>query len=180
MNERRQTYRPEKEAIVAELRERAAQSRYFFVTGFQGLTVAATSDLRGRLRKGQSRLQVVPNRLLRQAAMGTPAEALAAGLKGDTALVTGAGDPVDAAKTLLDFSKANDKLKLRLALVEGSLLQPDDIRALAALPPRPVLLAQLLGTLQAAPTGLVRALSEKLASLVRVLQAAQDRKAQAA
>jgi large subunit ribosomal protein L10 len=91
------------------------------------------------------------------------------------ALVT--GDPVAPAKALVEFAKANQAFKLKAGMLDGKLLQPADVKALAELPSREVLLAKLLGTLNAPTSNFVGVLAAMPRSLVQVLSAIKDQKA---
>ena len=167
--------RPEKQAQLEEIRDRVAASPYVLLADYTGLNSGMTSDLRGRLRKAGARMQVVPNRLFRKAVQAQ-GEALQEFLKGSTAMVTGGGDVVEIAKTLFQFHKENKMPVLKAGAFEGRVLTAEDVAALAALPPKPVLQAMFLGTLVAPMSGLVGVLQQKLASLVYVLKAVQDKK----
>ena len=95
-------------------------------------------------------------------------------LKGQTAIVTGEEDICAAAKVLKEFAEENSKPALRSGLLDGKYLSPQQIAGLAELPPKPVLLAQLLGVLNAPGSKLVRTLNEPGAALARLLQAKAD------
>lgn len=168
--------RPEKQAIVAEFETRLKNAEYLFFADYTGLSMAMTDDLRGRLRKSGARLQVVRNRLLRQAARRQGLTALDVDIAGPTAVVAGRGDVVEAAKVLTGFIKEKDKPVLKLGYLEGSLLSVADVQALASLPAKPVLQAKLLGTLAAPMSRLVGVMQQKMSSLLYVLKAAQEQK----
>jgi large subunit ribosomal protein L10 len=92
-------------------------------------------------------------------------------------MVVGAGDAVEAAKALVDFIKSNNQIPvLKMGALGARALTADDIKTLAALPGRPVLLAQFLGTLAAPMSDLVGVLEQKLTSVVYVLKAAQEKR----
>jgi large subunit ribosomal protein L10 len=169
--------RPEKRSVVNELQARHPAGGFFILADYTGLNSGATLELRRRLRGAQARVQVVPNRLFKKALGGDRAKTHQAALEGPTAVIRGEGDVVETAKTLADFSKEFKRLVVKGGEMDGRVLSAADVIALAALPPRPVLLGQFLGTLVAPMSGLVGVLQQKLASVVYVLKAAADRKA---
>ena len=172
--------RPEKLAIVREIQEQLAGASFAILTDFTRMDTAKTAALRRKLRETGARFQVVPNRLFRVVAKELNYTGLEAALVGPTALVYGAGDVAATAKALREFIKANDKVPVvKLGQLDGAVLQPADIEALAAMPPKKVLQGILVGTLAAPMSGLVGVLSQKLASLVYVLKAAADKKSAA-
>ena len=170
--------RPEKEAVVGEIRTRVAGSKYIFLADYKGMNSGRTTELRRRLRKAGARFQVVPNRLLRQA-VGTSGPDFGTSLLGPTAMVVGTGDVVEVAKTLAGFAREFTQPGLKGGALEGRFITADQIRSLATLPAKPVLQAILLGTLLAPATSLACVLNQKLASLVYVLQASKEQKEKA-
>ncbi len=174
------TYRPEKEAIVEEIRRGVSASSFVFLADFKGLSVARAAELRKRLRPLQARFQVVPNRLFQQAVRDLPAAALKPMLKGPTAMVTGRGDAVEIAKALRDFAKETQSGAAKGGCLDGALLSPAEVTALAALPGKSALRAMMVGTLAAPLRGFVGVLNQKLASLIYVLKAAEEKKGKAA
>jgi large subunit ribosomal protein L10 len=150
---------------------------------YQGLTANVFNAFRAKLTEPSINgvCRVVPNTLLRVAAGQLGMDALAnTPLAGDTALISGSGDPVALAKAVREFAKGRDQVKVKLAVVEGTLLSEADTYALADLPAREVLLAQLLGLLQAPAGQLVRVLNAKVASIVYVLNDYCTKKGQVA
>jgi large subunit ribosomal protein L10 len=171
--------RPEKEAIVREIREQLAGATFAFLTDFTRMDTAKTAALRRALRDTDARFQVVPNRLFRVVAKELGYTGIEAGLKGPTALVFGAGDVAATAKTLREFIKANKVPAVKLGQLDGATLSAADIEALATLPSKKVMQGILVGTIAAPMSNLVGVMSQKLASLVYVLQAAADKKSAA-
>jgi large subunit ribosomal protein L10 len=98
-------------------------------------------------------------------------------LGGPTALVLGGADPVAAAKVLADFAREHEKPSIRVGLVEGRTVTPEQVKLLAALPSKPELLAQLGGALQAPLAGFVGALNGLLYMMVGALEALHDKRA---
>lgn len=173
--------RAEKTQLVHDIRALIESSPSLFLMGYKGLKAADFRALRAALVACGSECHVIPNRLLAIAAADAGVGALAgAELKLDTAMVSGGVDPVAVARVLRDFAKTHDKAVLKMAVVEGKLVSGADAVALANLPPREVLQAQLLGLLQAPATQLARVLNAKMASVVYVLNAYLSQKEKAA
>ncbi len=174
--------RSEKTQMVQEVMDLINRKPIILIT-YKGLTANVFNAFRAKLAEPSLNAvcRVVPNTLLRVAAGQLGMDALAnTPLAGDTALVSGAGDPVALAKAVREFAKGRDQVKIKLSVVEGSLLSEADTYALADLPPREVLLAQVLGLLQAPAQQLVRVLNAKVASIVYVLKAYGDKQTKAA
>ena len=172
--------RPEKEAIVREIKEHLSGATFAILTDFTRMDTAKTAALRKKLRETDARFQVVPNRLFRVVAKELDYAGIEAGLKGPTALVYGAGDVAATAKALREFIKGNNKVPVvKLGQLEGAALTAADIEALATMPPKKVLQGMLVGTIAAPMSNLVGVMSQKLASLVYVLKAAAEKKSAA-
>jgi large subunit ribosomal protein L10 len=169
--------REEKKQMVQEL-ESLLQGRSAILITYQGLTANAFNGFRGEVASEQinGSCHVVKNAILKKAAEALGLDALAqAELSGDTALVSGT-DAVALAKAVKKFATGNDKVKVKLSFVEGALLSAKETMALAELPSREVVLAQLLGLLQAPASGIVRAINAKVASILYVLNAVSKKK----
>jgi large subunit ribosomal protein L10 len=152
------------------------EQSYFFLISYQGLNVAQINTLRSKLVKAGATCQVLKNTYIRLGLLNNGFTIPASWqLSGDTAVVFGTQDPCPVAKELKEFNKLNDKVVLKGGMVDGQLLSAADALAVADLPPKEVLQAQLLGVLQAVPTNLVRVLNAKLASIVHVIQAYRDK-----
>jgi large subunit ribosomal protein L10 len=169
--------RPEKQAIVREIQEHLSRATFAILTDFTGMDTAKTAALRRKLRETGARYQVVPNRLFRVVAKELNYTGLEPALVGPTAIVYGAGDVAATAKALREFIKGNNKIPVvKLGHMEGAVLQPADVEALAVMPPKKVLQGMLVGTIAAPMSNLVGVMSQKLASLVYVLKAAAEKK----
>ncbi len=169
--------RNNKEQVVAELAERLGTAKAAFLADYRGLNVDKVNKLRSDLRNAGVEYRVVKNTLLRLAAKGTGAECLKEHLQGPTAIAIAQDDPVAPAKVLTEFAKANDKFELKVGALDGKLLSIEEIKALSELPSREVLLAKVLGSLNAPATNFVGVLAAIPRSLVQVLAAIQDKKA---
>ncbi|MCE9520003.1 MAG: 50S ribosomal protein L10 [Verrucomicrobia bacterium] len=168
----------EKSIMIDHLLQKVNASPFMFVVDYGGLTVDKFEELRKRLRGAGAELHVYKNTLVKKAAERAqlPAE-LGAVLTGQTAIVTGEKDVCATAKVMKTFSSEFERPKMKAGVLDGKYLTPDGIKVLADLPAREVLLAQLLGVLQAPASQLVRLLNEPAASLARVIQAKGDQAA---
>lgn len=164
----------QKQKIVAALREKFETAKVVIVTDYKGLDVAQMNDLRRKLREAEVEYQVVKNTMLTRASQDTDAAQLVDTFKGPSAIALAYTDPVAPAKVLMQFSKDNDKLEIKAGVMNGKLLDLAAIGALSKLPSREELLAQVLGTMNAVPQGLVRALADAPRRLVNVLNAIKD------
>lgn len=162
----------EKSIMIEHLLQKVNASPFMFVVDYAGLTVDKFEELRKRLRGAGAEMHVYKNTLVKKAAerASLPGE-IGASLTGQTAVVTGAKDVCAAAKVMKTFAGEFERPKMKAGILDGKYLSPEGIKALADLPSREVLLAQLLGVLQAPASKLVRLLNEPAASLARVLQA---------
>jgi len=160
----------EKTEVVAALRERLERAQIMILARPHGLSVAEATDLRRAIRACAGEYKVAKNTLTRRAFGETAYASLLPLLEGPTALVFGYEDPVAVAKALVGYAKkAQEKLQIRGAVLEGSVLDTAEVGALAELASLEQLRATLLGVLQAPAQRLVRVLAEPGASLARVL-----------
>lgn len=169
--------RSSKEKMVADLAEQLVSVKAAFLADYRGLNVEKLNQLRVELRNAGAEYRVVKNTLLRLAAKGTTVECLDAELSGPTAMALASGDPVAPAKVLSEFAKNNEKFQLKAGALEGKRLSVEDIKALADLPSREVLLAKMLGSINAPVSNFVGVLAAVPRSLVQVLGAIQEKKA---
>jgi large subunit ribosomal protein L10 len=170
--------RTEKEKIVADLHERLGQSQAVFLADFTGLNVESVNKLRRDLRQRGDEFQVVKNTLLRRAAQDTPAAGLTESLLGPCGITISYQDPVASAKVLADFAKDREKFVFKGGVLQGKTIAGEAVGQLAKMPPREVLLGQMLSSLVAVPTGLVSALSGIIQKLLLTLKALEEEKAQ--
>lgn len=165
-----------KQEIVGELKDKFAKSKVVIATNYIGLNVAEMNSLRRKLRESGSEYHVVKNTLLHRASEGNAAEPLREFYQQNTAVALSYSDPVAPAKILVEFAKDNPKLIIKAGALNGKLVSANGIKALADLPPRDVLLGQLLSVMNGVPISLVRVLSGVQQQLVNVLLAIQDQK----
>jgi large subunit ribosomal protein L10 len=170
--------RPEKATIVADLQQKLNATPFLFVADYAGLTVDKFGDLRTRLASVGARCHVVKNTFLRRAAKEAGYPELGE-LTGQNAIVVGDKDVAAAAKVLKSFTAEFQKPTVKAGVVDRMVVSGEQIKAIAELPSREVLLATLLGVLQAPATKLVRVLKEPASALARILhtKATQEKEA---
>ncbi|MBQ0959194.1 50S ribosomal protein L10 [Ideonella sp. 4Y11] len=155
--------RNEKAAVIEEVAAQAAKSQTLALAEYRGLTVEALNKLRVDARAKGVYLHVLKNTLARRAVAGTPFEAASESMVGP--LIYGfSEDAVAAAKVIADFAKGNDKLVIKAGAYAGKALDADGVKALASIPSKEVLLAQIAGLLMSPVqrmAGVLAALSEK-------------------
>ena len=152
----------EKIDAVSDLRGRLHGVKTVLLTEYRGLTVQQISELRKQLRAVSAEYKVVKNRLAKIAISASELQVLTPQLTGPLALVVSKDDPVAVAKTVSTFARTNQALTIKGGYVDGRLMAPDALRALAELPSKDTLRAQLVG-----------ANSGPLTQLVGLLQAPQ-------
>jgi large subunit ribosomal protein L10 len=161
-----------KEAVVTELTEKLRAAHAFYLTDFSGLNVKSITDLRRRLRKAGVEYLVVKNTLAERALQGSALPDIAEHFRGPTAIAIGHKDPVTPAKVLSDFAREHDnKPVVKGGIVERRAVTAAQIDALAKLPPREELLAQLAGALAAPMAQLAYMLQAKLYEMAGLLDA---------
>ena len=153
----------EKQAVVTEVSAQVAQAQTIVLAEYRGIGVAEITQLRANARKAGVYFHVLKNTLARRAVQGTPFAGLADKMVGPLVYSISA-DAVAAAKVVYDFAKANDKLVVKAGAFNGKLLDTAAVNALATIPSREVLLAQLCGLLQSPLSGLARVLGAVAAS----------------
>jgi large subunit ribosomal protein L10 len=158
------------EQLVVDIREADA----IFAVDYRGISVAGAAALRGKLREADTRFRVVKNTLTERAADEAGVEALRPMLSGPTALAFVRGDAALAAKALNDVARETNLLEFKGGLMNGDVLSPDDMRAIARLPAREVLYGQLVGLAASPITGLARAMGSMISGLAIALGAIRD------
>jgi large subunit ribosomal protein L10 len=167
--------RPEKASIVSDLAEKLTRSPFVLVTDYQRMKVDQFGDLRNRLALAGAEVRVVKNSFLKRAMTDSGLPDVADKLSGQTAIVMGERDVAPVAKILKTFAAEFKVAALKIGVIDKSVLSAQEIEALADLPSREVLLAQLLGLLMSPATKLVRLLNEPAASLARLLNAKAEK-----
>ena len=159
----------QKTKAVQHLEKEAKESKGLIVTSFKALKTVEFNEMRAKLRPLKTEYRVVKNSLTRIALKNAGMAELAEMLQGPTALVIERGDTLAATKALFEFARTHENLKINGGILDGKVLSGKDLKAIASLPSREVLLAQLLGTLQAPMVGLVSVLQAPMRDLVGVL-----------
>ena len=162
--------RSDKVATVAELVERFRGADAVLLTEYRGLTVAQLKTLRRGLGEG-AHYAVVKNTLAALAAKEVGLDFLESDLKGPTAIAFVTGDPVEAAKVLRDFAKANPLLVIKAGVLDGKALSAEDITKLADLESREVLLAKAAGAMKGKLNQAVSLFAAPLSQTARVIDA---------
>ena len=165
---------PAKEKVVADLRERIRGASFAVLTDFRGLRVGEMSDLRRRVRQAGGNLHIAKNSLLRIAAESEGIEDVRDLFLGPTSVAYAQGDEVALAKALIDYSKGSPSFTIKGGLLDKKYLEAAQIQQLATLPPRDVLVAQVVGGMQSPIYGLVCVLNATISSLVHVLNARSE------
>jgi large subunit ribosomal protein L10 len=154
---------------VEELKGRLDGVKTVMLAEYRGLTVAQISDLRKQLKAVSAEYKIVKNRLARLAIASSGVAGLGTALTGPTGMVLVKGDPVSVAKALQTFARTNQALVVKLGIVEGQTLEPAGLKALADLPSREALRAQLVGALNGPLTQLVSLLQAPHRELAYIL-----------
>lgn len=170
-----------KQAVVADIKEKLCSAKGAVLTSYRGLTVAQDTVLRSKLREAGVEYRVVKNTMTRIAAKEAGIEGLDQYLEGTTALAVSTTDPVAPAKVISDFIKENKldkegKLEVKAGLVEGKVIDANSVKALAALPAREVLIAQVLAGMQSPIVGLVNVLQGSIRNVVYAIDAVRKQK----
>ena len=164
--------RPEKVAVVEEIREKLAGADAAVLTEYRGLKVSELAALRGALRPAGTEFKIFKNTLARRAAEEAGLSELIPMLEGPTAIAFVSGDAVLAAKALRDFGRTNQALIVKGGLLGTKILTSGEVAALADVAPREVLLARLAGGFQAPlvkAAGLFQAFTRNMAYGVKAL-----------
>jgi large subunit ribosomal protein L10 len=162
--------KPEKAAAIAALTDRFRSANAAVLTEYRGLTVAQLTELRSTIRE-HATYAVVKNTLTEISAKEAGVTAFDGQLSGPSAIAFITGDPVEAAKGLRDFAKANPLLVIKAGVLDGKALSPAEINKLADLESREVLLGKLAGAMQASLTNAVRLFAAPLSQTARVVEA---------
>jgi large subunit ribosomal protein L10 len=168
----------EKEQIISDLHRQVEKVKAVVLTNYRGLNVEQMNHLRQRLREEKISFNVVKNTLMKLASRGTDLEKLNDYFEGPTAIAVAYENPVSLAKILSDFQKTQPLLEIKAGMIEGKVTPPEEVKALASMPSREVLLAQVLGEIQTPGVQLAGVLLSVLQQVVNVIQARVDQLAQ--
>ncbi|MGE5551426.1 MAG: 50S ribosomal protein L10 [Bacteroidota bacterium] len=169
--------RPEKEATVAEVKERLQRAKVVVLADYRGLNVGEVTELRRRLREAGVEYKVIKNTLATRAAQEAAIDGLDAFLVGPTAMAFGYDDPAAPAKILAAFAREHKNLALKAGVLEGRAIDQAQVKALADLPSREQLLGMVAGMFQAPFRGLVTVLSGPMRNLAYGLEALRKQRA---
>src|SRR5262245_38443237 len=161
--------RAEKVESVATIESELGRAKVAVLAEYRGLTAGEMNRLRKAVREANGRCRVAKNTLAKRAASSSRYEKVAPLLQGPLALILGFEDPVAVAKLAVKFADELPKLQIKGAVLDGKVLPLPEVKALATLPSREVLFAQLLGLLQAPAGRLLRTLNEPAAGLARLV-----------
>jgi large subunit ribosomal protein L10 len=168
--------RDQKAAAIAEIATHIDESHAVFAVDYRGISVPQVAELRGKLRDADATFKVVKNSLTERAADEAGAETLKEYLNGPTALTFVRGDVATAAKAIADYGRATQLLPFKGGLMDGAVIDVDQIRSLSRLPSRDVLYGQLVGIVASPVSGLVRTLSALVGGLASALGQVRDKK----
>jgi large subunit ribosomal protein L10 len=166
--------REQKAAAVAEIAENIREAQAVFAVDYRGLSVPQAGELRSRLRAADARFSVVKNTLTERAADEAGAESLKELLEGPTALTFVRGDAAAAAKALRDYARETELLPFKGGFMDGNPLSAEDIGAIARLPSKEQLIAQLVGAVAYPIGGLARTLNQLIGGLAVALGQIQE------
>lgn len=163
--------RKDKEAVVDELREKLTSARSVFLTDFSGINVKSVNELRRKFRGASVEYLVAKNTLIKRAVAGTALDQLDPFLNGPTAMVVSRDEGVQAAKVIDQFVRDHQSFHVKVGVLAEKLVDAGQVKVIANLPSREVLLAKVLGTMNAPIANFVFVLNETVARSVRTLDA---------
>ncbi len=168
----------EKAEIISDLKDRFTRAKGAVVAEYSGLTVENLTELRVSFNKSDLDFTVVKNTLARKALEGTPTALIHDSLTGQVAVAMGYDDPVVLAKAVLDYAKSKEEtFKIRMGLIEGKVCNLDQLKSVALLPGRDVLLGQLAGVMQAPTQKLAGLMANTITRFAYALEALKAQKA---
>ncbi len=168
--------RDQKAATIERLVVDIEHAEAIFAVDYRGISVPQAAELRAKLREADATFKVVKNSLTERAADEAGAEDLKALLAGPTALTFVRGDAALAAKAIADYARATQLLPFKGGLMNGDVLDAEQIRSISRLPSRDVLFGQLVGVVASPITGLVRSLGGLIGGLAVALGQVQEKK----
>ncbi|MBY0471060.1 50S ribosomal protein L10 [bacterium] len=171
----------EKTELAASLKDKFSKAHVAIFADYKGLSATQADELRKELRSKNTEVKVLKNNiarlLTREGQMGPDAQGLMDRMVGPTLVAFSYGDPAATAKAIHKFAEANEALKLKESLLGAKRISAAEVEELAKLPAKEVLLAKLLGTLNAPVTNFVSVLAAVPRGLVTVLSAIEKKKA---
>lgn len=167
-----------KEREISSLNEKLGRAKAAFVTSFRGMPVSEITEMRAKLRKENVEYKVIKNRLFTIASRGTDYEGITDVVDGPTGIAFAYGDPVGAAKVLVETLKIDSPFLIRGGFIGTERVDERQIKTLSKLPPRDVLLAKLIGSALSPVQRWVNVLSAVPRNFVQVLAALRDKKSE--
>jgi large subunit ribosomal protein L10 len=168
-----------KEQVVKEIEQKVNAASLIVFSDYRGLNVEEVTELRNKLRVPGVEFKVLKNTMMRFALKNAGYEDMAEQVQGPNAVLFSNDDVVGPAKTIFEFMRQHPNLEIKFGLLEGQSVSAEKIKALADLPPREVLVAQVLGTMQAPITSFVRVLNANITGLARALDQIREQKEKA-
>lgn len=165
-----------KAQVVAAIKEKLEQSQSVVIVDYRGLTVEEDTELRKQLRQAGVEYKVLKNTLVARAANELGIEGLDPFLNGPTAVAFGISDPVAPAKVITEYINKTKKMSVKCGILDGKAIDVARVQALADLPSKEVLLAKMLGSMQAPISGLVTVLGGTVRSLLYAIKAVIEQK----
>ena len=163
-----------KQKIVEEIKGKVDEAQAVVLVDYRGLNVEELTELRSKYREAGIEYRVYKNTMMRFAFKDAGYEDFNEYLTGPNAIAFGFEDPVQAAKITHEFAKTHEKLEIKAGIVDGKIIDIEEVKSLASLPSREVLIAQALGGLNAPITGFVNVLQANISNLVYALDAVRQ------
>ncbi len=170
------TYRKEKTDAIEAIREKKGKSNIVILADHQGLSVAQITVLRNRLFDVNAQYNIVKNTLAFRAMSEDGHERMKEVLNGPSSMIFGYGDVVSPAKILVTFARENEKPAVKGAIMDGRFMEPDEVKKLAMLPSKEVLLAKAVGGIKSPLVSLVNVLQGPIRKLVYALNEISKKK----
>ena len=165
-----------KQSLVQQIKEKLENCQSAVFIDYRGLTVEEVTSLRNKFREAGVEYKVLKNTMIHRAAEQLGMEELFSHLEGPTAVAFGMEDAVAPAKIINDFIKASKKTEIKAGILEGKVVDAKMVEELASLPSKEVLVAKVLGSMNAPITGLVSVLSGTMRNFVCALNAIAEKK----
>jgi large subunit ribosomal protein L10 len=165
-----------RDKIVHTIKDGVTKQQASILVNYNKISSGDLSSLRKNLRQKKAKMYASRNSLVKVALKGTEMAALAEDLKGMTAFVWTDADASEVSKLLVKFAEKNETFAIRGGVFQKSLLRKEDVKRLADLPAKEVLMAQLLGTMQSPITRLARTLNGKTTELILILKQLSEKR----
>ena len=165
-----------KELITSEIEKEIGRRPAFFIAQHSRVAATALDRLRARLRQAGSRYFVVKNSLAKRALEKSKLDKLCPGLVGSCGIAFSSGDPAASSKILVEFAKENESFRIQQAYLNGEVMTADQVKVLASLPSREVLIAKVVGGIATPLSRFVGVLSGTMRKFVLVLDAIAKKK----